>query len=170
MSDQTYQINLDRTANQPVAEGMHTFRVVGVEEGEGAKGPFWKMICAPATAGEEGKTIFLFLSLSPQSRWKLESFLDAVKAPASGSAIVAQFLNREFRGKVTHEPYEGRMQAKITEFFPMTAPAAAPVAPVARAAAPVARPAVAKATVVPVVPKKGTGKGLPPAPGDEIPF
>lgn len=129
MPEQTYQIDLTRTANSPVTEGIHAFKIVSGEEAEGPKGPYWKFNCTCLTPGEEGKNVFTIVSLSPQARWRLEIFLDAVGAPSSGSATMDKFIGRQFRAKVTHEMYEGRVQARLADMFPMTGGKAAPVTP-----------------------------------------
>jgi hypothetical protein len=112
------QIDLTRTANVPVTEGMHSFQIVDGEEGEGPKGTYWKFTVVCLDDGEADKTIIMVISLSPAARWKLEIFLDAVNAPKKGKAALEKFLNRKFRGNVTHELYEGRTQARIGEMFP----------------------------------------------------
>jgi hypothetical protein len=159
MVDSQYQINLERTANQPVAEGIHAFKIASGEEGEGPKGPYWKFQLACLTPGEEGKTVFFIVSLSPQARWRLELFLDAVGAPGKGGATVDKFVGRSFRAQINHEPYEGRMQARVAEMFPITS---------SGKVAPTPAPVVTKVSGAPVEQK---AKGLPAdATQDEIPF
>lgn len=114
------QINLERIANAPITEGIHAFKITSGEEGEGAKGTYWKFTATCLTPGEEGKSAFLFVSLSPQARWRLESFLDAVGAPTTGTATMQNFIGRQFRSKVQHEMYEGKRQARLADLFPMT--------------------------------------------------
>lgn len=135
----TYQIDLDRTANTPVTEGIHTFEIVSGEEGEGAKGAYWRFNLRCLSPGEDGKTATLIISLSPQARWRLELFLDAIRAPEAGKATIDNFFKRKLRAKVTHELYEGREQARLTDLFP-----AVPVA------------ATAKVKAAPVVVKRVT--------------
>ena len=120
-----YQIDLDRTANTPVSQGIHTFEIVSGDEGEGAKGAYWKFNLRCLTPGEDGKTAVLIVSLTPQARWRLELFLDAVRAPEVGTATIEKFFGRKLRAKVEHEIYEGRTQARLTELFPAVATAAA---------------------------------------------
>jgi hypothetical protein len=121
MSEQQFQINLDRTANVPLSEGMHTFQISAGTEGEGQKGPYWKFDLVCLTPGDEDKAPKpLFVSLTPQARWRLEIFLDAVGAPSSGAATIDKFIGRKFRGQVKHETYEGRLQATVSDLFPLT--------------------------------------------------
>ena len=123
-----YQIPLDRTANELITEGPHLFTIINHSEGEGDAGPYWRFDCASSTPGEEGKTATLFLSLSPQSRWKVELFLDAVGAPEKGVATIDKFLGRSFKGQVEHGMYKGRKQANITEMFSAQKTGSGPVA------------------------------------------
>jgi len=125
-----YQVDLGRVANEVINEGLHLFTIVDTYEGEGGAGPYWSFTCASATPGEEGKTTRLILSLSPQSRWKLELFLDAVGAPEKGKATIEKFVGRQFKGQVVHGEYQGRKQANIQEMFPVNS-----ATPVAKSAA-----------------------------------
>lgn len=128
MSEPTYQVDLVRTADQPITEGVHPFTIVGFNEAEGDKGPYWAFTMRCDTPSEDGKTLMHYVSLTPQARWRLEIFLDAVKAPASGSATADKFVGRRLRGNVKHEPYNGRLQAKIQEMYPLSQEPSAPAA------------------------------------------
>lgn len=161
MAESQYQIPLERTANQPITEGVHPFTIVGVDEGEGPKGPYWKFTMRCDTPSEEGKTLLHFVSLTDQSRWRLEIFLDAVGAPGKGNATVDKFLNRRLRGNVVHQDYEGRAQARIQEMYPISQETAE-----AKPAAAVVKKVTAAKTAV-----KATQLELPAdAAGEEIPF
>lgn len=119
MSDPIYQVPLDRVANEPISMGIHEMVISDVSEGEGDKGAYWSFTVASTTPGEEGKTARLFLSLSPQSRWRMEIFLDAVGAPKKGMITADKFIGKRFRAKITHEDYEGRPQARINDMMPV---------------------------------------------------
>jgi hypothetical protein len=129
MSDNQYQIPLARTANVLIAEGVHPFTIIGGDEGEGAKGPYWSFDIRCDTPSEDNKTMKMFVSLSQQARWRLELFLDAVGAPDTGAATIDKFFNRRFRGSVEIEEYNGRPQAQIKEMFPINSSGAAGVKP-----------------------------------------
>jgi hypothetical protein len=121
MSDPVYEIDLERTGPDLVVEGMHPFTIKGGTEGEGEAGPYWRFDCQCETPSEREKpTVALFLSLSQQSRWVVENFLDAVNAPINGSATINKFIGRRFRGQVEHGEYKGKPQAKITQVFPLS--------------------------------------------------
>jgi hypothetical protein len=129
MSNATYQVPLERTANDPVPEGVHLFTVSSFDEGEGPKGPYWKFVLSCNTPGQEGKQVTHIVSLAPAARWRLELFLDAMGAPKSGFVTADKFIGRKFRAQVKHEDYEGRAQARIGEMYAVNSsnvPAAAP--------------------------------------------
>lgn len=125
-NEEQYEVNLERTANQPVSEGVHSFKIVDGEEGEGPKGAYWKFTCVCETEGETDKTVRMFASLSPAARWRFEIFLDAVGAPTSGKITMSKFFGKRFRAQITHEDYNGRPQANIGEMYPATTPSAVP--------------------------------------------
>lgn len=168
MSDPQYQIDLERVGNDPVSAGIHTFKITSFTEGEGEKGAYWKFDCECETPSEKGKSVPVFLSLTPQSRWKLEIFLDAVNAPKAGAATADKFIGRRFRGSVEMGEYNGRPQAKINEMFPVTTSSA----PTKTAEAPAAKTVVTKKVVAAPAKKVVAGKktSLPADSGDEIPF
>jgi hypothetical protein len=159
-----YQVPLERTANTPISEGVHLFTIKDFEEGESSNGnPMWTFTLACNTPTEEGKEVRMYLVLTPNARWKLENFLDAMRAPANGTVTADKFVGRQMRAQITHEMYEGRAQARVGEMFPVTQAAS----PVAKPAAPV--PAnVVKKTVPPA--KKPAGLPADAKPEDEIPF
>lgn len=111
------EIDLERTANEPISEGLHTLKILAGEEGEGEKGPYWNFTVGCTDEGEHNKTTRMFVSLSTQARWRLEIFLDAIGAPRKGKATIEKFIGREFKGRITHELYEGRTQARVGEMF-----------------------------------------------------
>lgn len=158
-TDPMYQVDLTRVADQPVTEGVHPFTIVGFDEGEGQKGPYWKFTMRCDSPGEEGKTLLHFVSLTPQARWRLEIFLDAVGAPGNGAATADKFMNRRLRGNVEHQDYEGRAQARLKEMYPISQ-VAEPTAAVS-AEKPVA--------VRKIAAKKEASQPTLPATGDEQP-
>ena len=123
---QAYVLDLERRANTPLPEGIHQFVVKNIEEGESSnQNPMWTVTLACETPGEEGKEVRMFLVLTDSARWKLEGFLDAVRAPATGKATASQFIGRRLRAQISHEDYNGRAQARVGEMFPITTNSAA---------------------------------------------
>lgn len=113
------EIDLERTANVPISEGIHTLRILSGEENVGEKGVYWMFTIGCDDPGEENKTCRLVISLSPQARWRAEIFLNAIAAPGKGKASIEKFIGRVFKGQIMHELYEGRTQANIKEMFPI---------------------------------------------------
>lgn len=179
---QQYQVNLERTANAPVSEGIHIFTVIEAEETtSSSQNPMWVFTLACQTPTEAGKEVRLFLPLTQNMRWKLELFLDAMRAPGSGTVTADRFVGRQMRASIKHEDYQGRPQAQINEMFALSqAPAGAPAARSATSGkpAPGTTPAAPAAPAVSAPVKKTTKKvGLPadvtPAAdksNDDIPF
>jgi len=161
MADQ-YQINLDRTANVPITEGIHQFSVAEIAEGESKAGnPMWTVKLACLDEAEAGKQVSLFLVLTDAARWKFEAFLDAVLAPKTGSATASQFVGRKLRAQITHEDYEGKPQARIGEMWPMTTRPATP--------APAVKPVVTKTSSAPTATAKVPAKASTPAAKRNLP-
>ena len=164
---QPTQIDLTRTANVPVAEGIHVFTVSDYSEDEGDAGPYWLFTLACNTPGEEGKTARLFCSLSVQARWRLELFLDAVQAPTEGQVTAVQFIGRSLKGKIVHSTYEGRLQANIEEMWAVTDVTAAPATPSVTKVA-TAAPVVMQAEDTPVSVPAAQPMAPPPPPPTKI--
>jgi hypothetical protein len=61
------------------------------------------------------------VSLSPQARWKLNEFLDAVNAPKKGKAVGSQFIGKYVKGSVIHDTWEGRDTAKLDSIMAVPA-------------------------------------------------
>jgi hypothetical protein len=159
MEQPMYEISLDRVANQPVSEGIHLFQVRAIEEGESSNhNPMWTVRLTCLDEGpDQGKETTMWLVLTESARWKLEKFFDAVKAPTTGTVDYTKFIGRSFKGQVTHENRDGRINANIGEMFPASSAPAAPKA----ASAP-----VVKATATPTVNRTAGGpvKTTVPAP------
>jgi hypothetical protein len=143
-----YEVDLERIANVPVAEGVHIFVVKDIEEGMSKNdNPMWTVVLACETPGETGKEVRMFLVLTQNARWKFELFLDAMNAPKSGSAVAKQFIGRKMRAQIVHEDYEGRPQPRIGEMYPVG------IAPKATTP-PATNPAVKKVTTAAKTPVK----------------
>jgi hypothetical protein len=173
MNQPQYEVPLDRTANVPISEGVHVFTVKDAEETESSKGnPMWVFTLACQTPTEEGKEARLYLTLTQNTRWKLELFLDAMRAPATGSVTADKFVGRQMRAQITHEDFEGRPQARVGEMYPLSQVGAAPkpqgvVINKTSAAAVPASPTVTKK----VVAKKASALPTDAVPTEkEIPF
>lgn len=111
------QIDLTRNSGLP-SEGQHVFKIIRCSEEIGGAGPYWRYVLQVQGGDEAGREMLLQLSLSPQARWKMDSFLDAVLAPGKGSANIEDFVGKTILGTVVHETYEGVDRASLSEMSP----------------------------------------------------
>jgi hypothetical protein len=120
-------IDLERNSGLP-SEGQHVFKVIRASEEVGASGPYWRYVLQVQDGDEKGREMLLQLSLSPQARWKMDQFLDGMKAARKGSASMEEFVGKSLIGNVVHEPYEGVNRAALSEMLPYEGSAPRPTA------------------------------------------
>lgn len=126
MFDKGTPVNLQRTGGI-VSEGIHTVKIVDWEERDGPSGKYWNYTLEIVGDGnDQGKRLWLMISLSPAARWKLEEFLDAVAAPDEGIAHGPDFVGRGLRVRVQHEEYEGRVRARVANMLPLKSGTSSP--------------------------------------------
>jgi hypothetical protein len=125
---QSTSVDLDRTSGL-ISLGTHTFKILSATEAPGGSGyPYWRFTLECTDQGEDRKKQLLHMvSLSPQARWKLNEFLDAVNAPKKGKATANQFVGKYVKGSVIHDSYEGRDNSKLDTILPVTASMAAQI-------------------------------------------
>ena len=124
-----------------MAEGIHYFRLTAVEEKDGPKATYFEYTCTcEERSDDNGKDLPLRLSLSAAARWKLDEFLDAVGAAASGTGQPEQFLGLVVRGSVAHSEYENRLKAEIVQVLPSDIAQVAAPPPIVAAVAPAETP------------------------------
>ena len=113
------QVDLERK-NTLLTEGVHTFKIMKGEEKEGGSGyPYWNFQLNCLDKGpDENLACWLMVSLSPQARWKLDQFLDAVEAARSGKASCDDFIGRTLRANIIWDNYNGSVKAKPDAVFP----------------------------------------------------
>lgn len=114
------EVDLKRTTGMP-ALGTYLFKIVRLKEGEGDKGKYWGYSCQVQDKIEDqGKEVFMIISLAPSARWKMDQFLDAMKAPSKGKVSGESFVGKLFRGTVSHDrnPGTGELRAGISTMFP----------------------------------------------------
>ena len=91
------EVNLTRNTGLP-SLGTHLFKIIRFSEHAGTEFPYWRYICQIQDQGpDKGKEVMLQLSLSPSARWKMDEFLDAVKAPGQGKANGESYVGKMFR-------------------------------------------------------------------------
>ena len=75
---------------------------------------------AEISAGEyKGQKLYLYCPLQDNSLWKLHAFLTALgqDVPEDDMDIdLSELVGEEFMGVITHETYNGRKRAKLTDF------------------------------------------------------
>lgn len=113
-------IELSRTSGL-VDLGTHTFKITerSSEEMGGSGYPYWRLICQVISSGDnQGKEVMYQLSLSPQSRFRMDEFLDGIDAPKKGKWTLEQCIGKKFRASVVHDTYEGKMRSNIQTVIP----------------------------------------------------
>ena len=112
------EVDLKRSTGMP-SLGTHVFRITRLNDGEGAAGPYWGFNCECQTQGDDqGKEVFLIISHSDSTRWKRDEFLDAVGAPVKGKAKGEDFIGKSFRANVSHDEYDGKDRAGLSNLMP----------------------------------------------------
>lgn len=106
MSDPSFSsIDYDRSSG-PMSPGIYTFLIENVEEKQGNAGPYLTLHLRCADQGREhGKIVWHNLSLTPQSRWKMDEFLDALGAPATGQGTGRKFMGKYVRAQIYNEKF-----------------------------------------------------------------
>lgn len=110
-------IDLKRSSGLP-SLGTHLFKIVRFSEETGASGPYWRFVIQTQDGEDKGKEMLLQLSLSPQARWKVDEFLDAMKAAKTGKADGEDFVGKMLIGEVIHDKYENRNVAALATMMP----------------------------------------------------
>jgi hypothetical protein len=107
--------------NTVVSEGVHNFKIKKSEEKEGKTSgePYWNFVCECTDEGlDKGLTVWLMISLSPQARFRIDQFLNAINAPDTGSIDHPQCVGKTFRAEVEWDSYNGNISAKPTTLIP----------------------------------------------------
>jgi hypothetical protein len=120
------RVDLDRISG-PITEGLHKFRIVGIEQREGQAAPYFSVQMECVDKGnDEGKLVWDNVSLSPAARWKMEQFLDAMGAPATGEVFFEDYEGEYVQASVIHDLYDGKLQAKVDRLLPFDSDADMP--------------------------------------------
>lgn len=111
-------VNFERTSG-PVSEGVHLFEIVKGEQKTAQSGNdyiAWSLMVKEGSA-DDGKMVWHNTSLTPQSRWVLEQFLDAVEAPSTGRGNPEAFIGKFVGASIYHEDYQGVPKARVERVF-----------------------------------------------------
>lgn len=116
------QIDLGRK-DTLIPQGLYPFRIIEFEVRQGGSGfPYISYTMELVAESKElqdweGQRIWMNVSLSPQARWKLDEFLDAVGAPEKGTAEPGDFLGAVVLAEVVHNEWEGKLRPNINKVF-----------------------------------------------------
>lgn len=101
-------------------EGDYKCKVLEATSGKSGAGNEQIEFVAEIAAGEyKGQKLYLYCPLQENSLWKLHAFLTAlgVDVPEDDLDIdLGELVDEEFMGVITHETYNGRKRAKLTDF------------------------------------------------------
>lgn len=116
---QTFDFSdVEKRGKARIPEGDYPFKVTDCEEGEGDKGPYYKVIAKISSGKHKGFSAWIYLSHS--TLWKMAQFLEAcgVEVPKGELTLSTKdFLGLEFAGTVEDEEYEGKTRSKVQDFF-----------------------------------------------------
>lgn len=117
----TVRVNFkDVESRKTPGEGDYLCRVLEAESGKsGAGNEQISFTCEIAKGEFKGVKLYLHCPLMENSLWKLHAFLTAlgVDVPEDEMDIdLSDLVDLEFVGVVTHELYNGRKRAKLTDF------------------------------------------------------
>ena len=103
----------------PVSAGSHYARLTEMIQKTGPKGEYWEYtVVIEESSPDNGRELPLRISLTPQARWKMDEFLDAVEAQAEGEARGSSFLGKLIKVHVLETEYNDRHKAEIDAIFP----------------------------------------------------
>lgn len=108
--------------NEPVSVGTHRLTIAKIEPQPGKEFPYLRVSYKVLTKGEEGRQLVDNISLSPQARFRLDEWLDAVGAPTTGRGRPELFIGKTLRAEVGHEEFEGRTRPRPNKYFPDSGP------------------------------------------------
>jgi hypothetical protein len=107
-------------SRQTPAEGDYPFKVLEATSGKSANSNEQIEVVAEVFKGEnKGFKGYIYFPLQENSLWKLHAFLTAIgeEVPEDEMDIdLSDLVDKEFVGVLTHETYNGRKRAKLTDF------------------------------------------------------
>jgi len=111
------KINLARTGGI-LPDGVYKLRIKAIEFKEGQKAPYFAV-----QLSVEGRTATVFdnVSTAENARFRMEPFLDAIEAPASGNltakGIIKLATRKVVYAKLGNEDYNGRLKNTIAAYL-----------------------------------------------------
>jgi len=101
-------------------EGDYKMKVLEAKSGKSGNGNDQIEFVCEITAGEyKGVKGYLYCPLAENSLWKLHAFLTALGEEVEEDEMdidLPELVDKEFMGVMTHEVYNGKKRAKLTDF------------------------------------------------------
>lgn len=108
-------IPLDRVGLLP--DGVYKIRITETEDRTSAAGnPYVNLTCTvlDEMGKDTGTTIWHTLTMTPKSRYMVSAFMDAIKAPATGSISSRALKGKTFWAQVGKDTYQGKSKNVIS--------------------------------------------------------
>lgn len=107
-----------------VPEGDHHLKVkeITVEDGNAAQYLKWKFAVVDADPKVNGQVLYHNTSLAPQSLWNLRNLLETLGVEVPDSELeleLSEYVGLEMMGRIEHEEYDGKPQARLMDFTPI---------------------------------------------------
>jgi hypothetical protein len=100
-------------------EGDYVMKVLEAKSDRGPSGDMIAFVCEITKGEYKGVKGYLYCPLTENSLWKLHAFLTALgeEVPEDEMEIdLPELIDKEFVGVMTHEIYNGKKRAKLTDF------------------------------------------------------
>jgi hypothetical protein len=100
-------------------DGVYRVVIEAVESKPGPSGfNYLNMRLRPYVNGvKHGQAIWDKISLSPDARFRVDAFLDAIDAPEDGDADEKSFVGKSYWASVKSKVYEGRWSNEIKQYL-----------------------------------------------------
>lgn len=106
-------------SRQTPAEGDYKLEVLEANSKQGPSGDMIEFILEIAEGKYKGTKLWFYCPLAENSLWKLHAFLTALgeEVPEDEMDIdLSDLVGKEIVGVLTHETYQGKKRAKMTDF------------------------------------------------------
>ena len=105
-----------------IPEGDYSIKVKEVTREVGDKADYFKWVFEVTGPKHEGATLYNNTSLATQSLWALRNLLETLGVDVPDGPLeleVEELVGLECGAVVTHEEYEGKIKARISDFYPL---------------------------------------------------
>lgn len=100
-------------------EGDYRMKVLEAKSDKGPSGDMIAFVCEISAGEYKGVKGYLYCPLADNSLWKLHAFLTALGEEVEEDEMdidLPELIDKEFMGVMTHEVYNGKKRAKLTDF------------------------------------------------------